>query len=177
MYSELLGIRWVQVWDWTRSSKMSWKFKEWKLVSKLWKQKQNAKLRRTKGCAASFFVWNYLGRYDRFFVYSKRGGTQASPLQAEREMEEEEEEEREQQILVVKMMWVLSVYKCTSVQLLYTKIAYKRQPLDCVLVFEQFSTQCKAKCWVDVRDSWRMQLILYKQQGIRPLMCTNKSTR
>ena len=62
-------------------------------------------------------------------------------------MEEEEEEEREQQILVVKMTWVLSVYKCTSVQLLYTKIAYKRQPLDGVLVFEQFSTQCKAKCW------------------------------
>jgi len=45
-----------------------------------------------------------LERYDRFFVYSKGGGTQASPLQAEREMEEEEEEEREQQILVVKMM-------------------------------------------------------------------------
>ena len=83
---------------------MSWKFKEWKLVSKLWKQKQNAKLRRTKGCAASFFVGNCLGRYDRLFVYSKGGGTQASPLQAEREMEEEEEEEREQQILVVKMM-------------------------------------------------------------------------
>lgn len=83
---------------------MSWKFKEWKLVSKLWKQKQNAKLRRTRGCASSFFVGNCLGEVRQVFRYSKGGGTQASPLQAEREMEEEEEEEREQQILVVKMM-------------------------------------------------------------------------
>ena len=46
---------------------MSWKFKEWKLVSKLWKQKQNAKLRRTRACAYSFFVGNCLGEVRQVF--------------------------------------------------------------------------------------------------------------
>lgn len=46
---------------------MSWKFKEWKLVSKLWKQKQNAKLRQTKGYAASFFLGNCLGEVRQVF--------------------------------------------------------------------------------------------------------------